>query len=549
MGSYINSTDASPWDQMIVISQKVINESFKNMWEVAQLDDATSPLKHYERTTRAGEYLKFDVGVPSVELQTVPKDQLLYFMLRMTGGSCFIYLSDNQDDDSHINWQINDWVFAFSVSIAQKTVEKESQEYQDFKNRSGLLNWDFSLARLFIDTSSSTKFSEELSTFGDRQQDYNTLMTARAKGIFQSFVSDWVNIMATSGCNILGYSAQASADTSDQYQPTFPPTLIDYDTYPWKATPSSTNQDNIDSNALCYLMMSNFVVPATDAVTYSGQWVDDSHDATYTLNRSLFWPWMFSVLRDVVKSMVPVPDTPTLYWDNTDPSHPYASAMQYHFGDNAASDDTYQFVSTGPGQWSWTGRPLTSSNKVSNPSDSSDSETIAESVNVPVSGAAPVSGGTLSFTAGQEQISLTGKSTFVLRVDHSRKKNPTYTLMTFVLTWSVSIAVASVDDGGVQFSITNHTVDTESTSEGNLSWVPTVDVVAAQFKSQMSNSLINAAANANNNLMNALANQHRLYLPAKGHFLMHDPVFNSKGDLLVGLTYNGADAPPPPGAK
>ncbi|KAM6482749.1 hypothetical protein HDV62DRAFT_389948 [Trichoderma sp. SZMC 28011] len=548
MTSYINSTDSNPWDQMIVLSQKTINESFQNMWELAQLD-GDSPLTHYERTTRGGEYLKFDVGAPSVELQVVPKDELLFFKLSMTSGSCFIYLSDDSNDDSHIDWQINDWVFAFSVSIAQKTVEKESQEYKDFKNRSGLLNWDFSLACLFIDTSSSTKFSEELSTFGDRQNDYNTLMTARSKGVFQSFVSEWVNVMAASGCNILGYSAQASADTSDQYQPTFPPTLMDYDTYPWKATPTSANQDNLDTNSLCYLMMSNFTVPATDAVTYSGQWTDDQHGGTYVLNRSLFWPWMFTVLRDVVKAMVPVPDVPTLYWDNTDPNHPYASRMEYHFGDNTASDDSYKFVSTGPGQWSWTGVPLSQSNKVANPNDGSDYETIVESTNVPKPGAPPVSGGTLTFTAGQEQISLTGKSTFVVRVDHSRKKNPTYTLMTFVLTWSVSIAVAAVEDGGVQFTIINHTVDTESTSEGNLSWVPSADVVASNLKTQMSSSLTNAATNANANLMNVLANQHRLYLPAKGHFLMHDPVFNSKGDLLVGLDYNGADAPPPPAKK
>ncbi|KAL7934281.1 hypothetical protein V8C35DRAFT_280034 [Trichoderma chlorosporum] len=541
MASYINSTDANPWDQMIILSQKVINESFQNMWEVAQLDEAASPLKHFERVTRAGEYLKFDVGAPSVQLQTVPKDELLYFMLKMTGGSCFIYLSDDQNDTSHIEWEINDWVFAFSVDIAQKTVEKESQEYKDFQSRSGLLNWDFSLARLFIDTSSSTKFSDKLSTFGDKQKDYDTIMTARSKGIFQSFVSDWVNIMSTSGCNILGYSAQAAADTKDQYQPTFPPTLIDYDTYPWKATPTSANQNGLDSNALCYLMMSNFTVPASDAVTYSGQWVDDSHDATYTLNRSLFWPWMFSVLRDVVISMIPVPDEPILYWDSTDPAYPYMDGMAYHFGDNTASEDEYQFIPTGPGQWSWTGRPLNTSKQVFNPGNHGDSETINESVNVP-----PLAnGGTLSFTAGKEQITLTGKSTFVLRVDHTTKKS-TYTKMTFVMTWSASIAMTSVVDGGVVFKIVNHSVDTTSASEGNLGWKDTVEVVAAQFKTQMNNSFVNAAANAENNLMNVLANQQRLYLPAKGHFLMRDPVFNSRGDLLVGLTYNGADAPPPP---
>lgn len=132
-------------------------------------------------------------------------------------------------------------------------------------------------------------------------------------------------------------------------------------------------------------MMSNFVTPSSDAVTYTGQWVDvDNHDATYVLNRSLFWPWMFSVLRDVVTSMIPVPDTPTLFWDDTDKDHPYAARMEYHFGDNAATVNDYKFVSAGPGQCSWNGRALTSSKQVYNPKNSSDSETIVESTNVPL---------------------------------------------------------------------------------------------------------------------------------------------------------------------
>lgn len=99
--------------------------------------------------------------------------------------------------------------------------------------------------------------------------------------------------------------------------------------------------------------------------------------------------------------------------------------------------------------------------------------------------------------------------------------------------------MAAVDDGGVVFKVIDHTVNTDSTSEGNLSWAETAEVVAAKFKTQMSTSLTNAAEKAEADLMNALGNQHRLFLPAKGYFLMKDPVFNSKGDLLVGLTYNG----------
>ncbi|RFU77336.1 hypothetical protein TARUN_4888 [Trichoderma arundinaceum] len=546
MGSYINSTDPTPFDQIIVISQKVINESFQNMWELAQLDDAASPLKHFERSVRGGDYLKTDIGAPSVQLQVTTKDPMLYFMLRMTSGSLLLYLTNNPDDDSHIQWDIDNWVFAFSVTISRKYIDKNSAEYKQFKDRAGLPNWDFSLARLFIDASSTTKWNPDLSNFGDRQQDFKNLPTP-ARATFETFIQTWLNAMNDDGCDILGYSAQASQDTSDQYQPTFPPTSIDYDTYPWRDTPTSQDQNNIDSNGLCYLMMSNFISPASKSISYSGQYVDvTNHDATYVLNRGLFWPWMFTVLRNVVVSMVPFPDTPILYWDNSDPSHPYAGGMGYHFGDYEAGVKDYQFVSSGPGQWSWVGRPLTSSKQVYNPGNSGDSETIHEWTNI-ITPTTPVnpSGGTLTFTAGSEQITLTGKSSFVFRVDHDTGKRNKYTLMTFVLNWTIGIAMASVEDGGVVFRISSTAVNCNATSEGNLSWNPPADVVASEFKSQMTSSLSSAVGKAEADLMNALANQHRLFLPAKGSFLMRDPVFSSKGDLMVGLTYNGADPPKP----
>lgn len=37
--------------------------------------------------------------------------------------------------------------------IESKMVDKDSPEYRDFKERSQLPNWDFSLTRLFIDAS------------------------------------------------------------------------------------------------------------------------------------------------------------------------------------------------------------------------------------------------------------------------------------------------------------------------------------------------------------------------------------------------------------
>ena len=42
-----------------------------------------------------------------------------------------------------------------------------------------------------------------------------------------------------------------------------------------------------------------------------------------------------------------------------------------------------------------------------------------------------------------------------------------------------------------------------------------------------------------NDLTNALSNQHKLFLPGNGVFLMQDVLFNIRSDLLATLYYNG----------
>ncbi|KAL2679393.1 hypothetical protein Neosp_010167 [[Neocosmospora] mangrovei] len=398
MSSYVYSTDPNPFHQILVISQKTINDSFKNMWELAQLDDDDSPLKHFKEKFRSGDYLETDIGVPSVQLQVTTKDPMLYFMLRMTSGNLWLYLTNDPDDDSHIEWPVNDWVFAFSVTISKKEITKDGPEYQEFKERAGLPESNFSLAQLFIDASSSTKWDENLSSFGDKDQDFKNL-SPDAHATFDTFIQKWLNLMNEKKCNILGYSALRDTDSDrklnlpnalaldydgtdmaavNKYEPTFPPTRIDYDCYPWRSNSYDQDQNNQDTNALCYLKMSNFESPSSKTLPYTGQFVDSSHDATFVMNRSLFWPWMFSVLRDVVVGMIPVPDEPTLYWDDTDPDHPYVGGMGYHFGDWNASSSYYNFTPSGPGRWSWDGRPQYSSKRCQNPNRGDDSETIQQ---------------------------------------------------------------------------------------------------------------------------------------------------------------------------
>lgn len=45
--------------------------------------------------------------------------------------------------------------------------------------------------------------------------------------------------------------------------------------------------------------------------------------------------------------------------------------------------------------------------------------------------------------------------------------------------------------------------------------------------------------NIENSLIHALQHHHKLFLPASGTFLMKNAEFNSRGDLMVSLHYNG----------
>lgn len=112
--SLIEKTNPEPYEQIIVLCQKMINEAFHNMWILA---DDDSPLTHFKYQTRSGEYIKTDLGPPKVQLQVTTQDPQLYYLLAMNKGSLKIYTTDDPDNPADIEWLIKDWVFAFSVKI------------------------------------------------------------------------------------------------------------------------------------------------------------------------------------------------------------------------------------------------------------------------------------------------------------------------------------------------------------------------------------------------------------------------------------------------
>ncbi|GMF77608.1 unnamed protein product [Aspergillus oryzae] len=113
--------------------------------------------------------------------------------------------------------------------------------------------------------------------------------------------------------------------------------------------------------------------------------------------------------------------------------------------------------------------------------------------------------------------------------------------MTFGISWSMSIAMASVEDGGLQFKIVQGSdkVNVSQNSSGNMSWSPPPQQIAETFKNRVQGGMESALSGVGNYLLYGLADQQRLFLPGKGSYLMKNPIFNSRGDLLVDLHFNG----------
>ena len=117
ISSLIEKTNPEPYEQIIVLCQKMINEAFNNMWMLA---DDDSPLSHFKYKNRAGEYIDTDLGPPKVQLVVTTDDPQLYYLLAMSQGSLKIYTTDDADDPADIEWTIDGWIFAFSVKIGKR---------------------------------------------------------------------------------------------------------------------------------------------------------------------------------------------------------------------------------------------------------------------------------------------------------------------------------------------------------------------------------------------------------------------------------------------
>ena len=117
--SLIGKTNPSPYDQVIFLSQDMINKAFRNMWlrSKPKKNQPAPPLWAFSKTIH-GESVDIQLSAPTVKLMvTTRQDPQLYFMMNMKSGTIKCYISSDSDDTK--TFDVTGWTFGFQVKIGK----------------------------------------------------------------------------------------------------------------------------------------------------------------------------------------------------------------------------------------------------------------------------------------------------------------------------------------------------------------------------------------------------------------------------------------------
>ncbi len=123
--------------------------------------------------------------------------------------------------------------------------------------------------------------------------------------------------------------------------------------------------------------------------------------------------------------------------------------------------------------------------------------------------------------------------------------NPSRANFTTETLWHLNFALESVNDGGLHIvripdapGVEPSTTTYRDTSH-NITWEINYDDFCRSLSDWLKSYFTNSIGWLTNNLATALQHHHQLFLPGSGVFLMQDPRFNRRGDLMVDLLYHG----------
>ncbi|GAQ10131.1 hypothetical protein ALT_7452 [Aspergillus lentulus] len=532
-------TNPSPYDQVIIMSQRFINASFARMWQEAPYND---PLKRFERTgPRTQDMINVTFEPPQIFIPAPDRNYPGQVYLRMKVLRGDIYLYSNSTNAFPDHYDMDGWDLYFKMRIRNKDSDRHDPKYTAYQNLSGFKNAIFDLTQLYMGLSDPSNPNE---AFDSRKSTYAASnLTPDAKKNLQTVMADWLRSarLENPRCNLLGYVFRSQqAQTLGGAESSLVPKIIDYNVYPWRGPDGSHGErDGIDENALCILITTgSHQPPYPPGINYSGPFVE--RGATLCINANCFWEdWILRDIQVVARDTEIIADKPPFSLTNSK----WTIGVKYHLG-SKASPGSFHFarqVNNGRTSWAWQGKL----HKVR-----------SNTVNMELGGGkyfpfvldeTSQSWITIEPNSGDEHtFSIKGRHVFY----HAllwKKDVKLSQWVKLIADWHIKFNLQATDDGGVEIAaqLRDRSWLTIQTKKGTI--IRTNQGYlrnhAATMEKELRKRLERAVSQISRKLNQAFQVQHKFIMPSSGVFAMRYPKFNNRGDLLVELEYLNFNAP------
>ncbi|KAL5050837.1 hypothetical protein BDW71DRAFT_173287 [Aspergillus fruticulosus] len=530
--SRVNQTDPSPYDQVFILSEKVINEAFDAMFPTPVPFSRQD--KEAVRTRRTGQWIaNAHVGAPRISIHVEERNPayLVLFTLSFDSGRIHLRTSPPGAPSTFGNFPLAGWKLVFKTRIASKVLNSSDSKYSIYQSSAGFRDSVFELAQLYLDTSdvgAGAGFDPSKSSYSGTTLPYDTLDNLKL------FVNEWLTSADERQLNVIGYSLTRQQPTSPHnWVGTFAPAVIDYAPYPWLDPRRPTVEtDGLPQNALGILTYTDRSRRrGYGGLSHSGAFTNGG--AAFCMNRDLFWNhYLLPILNEINQKTEVIPQ------EQRQGPNPYTFNLQvkYILGKNpkhAQARDRYfswkQQTRDGQPHWSWKGdkqkavsfKPYGAWRCVQEAQSSTD----------------------LTFAVGGQDIHI--KGTVVYDIQMSTKDIKRLFSFHSQTEWGLRLRLEAVRSGGLQVHADQPTVGAKTAKyTPKLSaYSKSMQAAIRNYEQNIIKNLRSKLAPISKQLASGLVNLHKLFLPGGGVFRFGTPLFNKRGDLLADLEYLNPRAP------
>ncbi|KAL9041058.1 MAG: hypothetical protein Q9180_001526 [Flavoplaca navasiana] len=554
---HVWNTDLGAYDQVIALTQYMVNESFFNMWtKVRNSNDPNHPLLKFKTGSKRCGSIDANLNAPLVifNVESAAFNEVVYVM-RIRSGKGQFYLGDGEDTTEV---DLSGFNYAFKVEIGTVNEPVGSFHYDHISGKLPKVGGpgDHSVARLLIDF---TRWDNK----SNLRADFTSLMTRHLEIVKMAGKTD-----PNAGIT-LGFVAMVNNPALiNVHVPTFVPTSCTYQTYPYfdRAAVGSAigkGKNGVSGtsrfNYFCYRVMTENDEPPTDSslinLPIRGIWTTAKVDGrgvpidhgTFMISRKKFWAnYLLPLLKQYNANMEVSCRRPKISINISGFQLDWTWSCDWSFGKK--ENRVYDWTESGKNTWFYSSFDGENPNKRERLTGAQVTGYYAEDrtgfivFSYCKSRTKSWCNTDVSFEPGSNTFTMKGVSGlhFWLQLDDWKGKVETDE-MQLECRWCINFTIMSVKDGGLEIQVkADKPILTEGSSnrfelaryqEGTLK--PALDFAKKYFKQSLQN-----LSSLEANLTKAFASQNRFFFPGTGAYFFEDPAFNHNGDLFYRISYN-----------